>query len=429
MPIVPSQSRRIQELLGRLASEKSADRDSAVAQLTLLGPRVLEPLLAALPPSGLPFRRAALEVLDRLRDKRALPEVLALADDRDPEVAQKALALAGAYPDPRTARRLAKVLASGPSERRRVAARSLALVHVAGIVEAIEPLLDVLLDEDEDDALRLGILDDLAGLDPPLEPRTLTPLLKRLRDSHDPAVAARSAALLRRSQGGEAAGRDRSLHDLLERVSEPGLGPREADRLASALASRSLGDPEALHRALERTRAPLAVRALAEALGQVGTNASIPVLQRALERLGFEGGQLLPEEADPRAHAKANVHYALARLDSRIALFDLRQMLAARPPHAARKLLAAAARIGDGTLVPVLARLAAEEPRHFEAAAETFVAIVRREELRHTSRAMRGVRAPDRPALLAFWARAEGAGVPGKKGASSDRRPNSRRRS
>ncbi len=427
MPIVPSQSRRIQELLGRLASEKSADRDSAVAQLTLLGPRVLGPLLAALPPSGPSFRRAALEVLDRLRDKRALPEVLALADDRDPEVAQKALALAGAYPDPRTARELAKALASGPAERRRAAARSLALVHGAGIVEALDPLLDVLLDEDEDDALRLGILDDLAGLDPPLDPRTLPPLLKRLRDSHDPAVAARSAALLRRSRGGEAAGRDR-LHDLLERVSEPGLGPREADRLASALASRSLGHTEALHRALERTRAPLAVRALAEALGQVGTNASIPVLQRALERLGFEGGQLLPEEAEPRAHAKANVHHALARLDSRIALFDLRQMLAARPPHAVRKLLAAAARIGDGTLVPALARLAAEEPRHFEAAAETFVAIVRREGLRHTSRAMRGVRAPDRPALLAFWAKAEGAGVSGKKGASGNRQTTSTRR-
>jgi HEAT repeat protein len=427
VPIVPSQSRRIQELLGRLASEKSADRDSAVAQLTLLGARVLEPLLAALPPSGLPFRRAALEVLDRLRDKRALPEVLALADDRDPEVAQKALALAGAYPDPRTARTLAKALASGPAERRRAAARSLALVHGAGIVAAIEPLLDVLLDEDEDDALRLGILDDLAGLDPPLEPRTLPPLLKRLRDSHDPALAARSAALLRRSQGGEAAGSDR-LHDLLERVSEPGLGPREADRLASALARGSLGHTEALHRALERTRAPLAVRALAEALGQVGTNASIPVLQRALERLGFEGGQLLPEEAEPRAHAKANVHYALARLDSRIALFDLRQMLGARPPHAVRKLLAAAARIGDGSLVPALTRLAAEEPRHFEAAAETFVAIARREGLRHRSRAMRGVRVSDQPALLAFWAKAEGVGVPAKKGAPDGGRPASARR-
>lgn len=410
MPIVPSRSRRIQELLGRLASEKGADRDSAVAQLTLLGPRVLEPLLAALPPSGLPFRRAALEVLDRLRDKRALPEVLALADDRDPEVALKALALAGAYPDPRTARHLAKVLASGPAERRRAAARSLALVHSGGILAAIEPLLDVLLDEDEDDELRLGILDDLAGLDPPLDPRTLPPLLKRLRDSHDPAVAARAGALLRQSRTGEAAGRD-SLHDLLERVSEPGLGPKEADRLASALASRSLGHTEALHRALERARTPLAVRALAEALGQVGTNASIPVLQRALERLGFEGGQLLAEEAEPRAHAKANVHHALARLDSRIALFDLRQMLDARPAHAARKLLAAAARVGDGTLVPALARLAAEEPRHFEAAEEAFVAIVRREGLRRSSRALRGVRPVDRPVLVTFWAKAEGAGV------------------
>jgi HEAT repeat protein len=407
VPIVSSQARRIQELLARLDSGRAAERDSAVAQLTLLGERAVAPLLGELAASSALFRLGALEVLDRLGDPRALPEVLALAEAPEPEVALRAVSVAGAYPEPRTAKALEKALAAGPPERRRAAAGSLARIHGAGVVEAVEPLLDVLFDEDEDEGLRLAILDDLAGLDPPLDSRALPPVLKRLAASHASALATRAQALLRRSSRG---GRARDLlPDLLDRLGDPALGAAEAGTLAPAVARLGAAEVETLQRALQRSRTPLAVRVLADALGAVGTAASIPVLQRALERLGFEGGEPLPEEeAMARAQTKAHLHAALAALDSRIALFDLRHMLAARPPWAVPLLLHAAAAIGDGSLVPALTRLSSERPEHLEACAKTFAAIARRERLRRTSAALRAVRTEDRSVLDAFWEKARG---------------------
>lgn len=407
MTIVPSRARHIQELLARLDSGRAAERDSAVAQLTLLGERAVEPLLRALVTSSPLFQLGALEVLDRLRDPRALPEVLALALAAEPAVALRAVSVAEAYPGPRTAKTLAKALLAGPPERRRAAARSLSRIHGAGVVEAVEPLLDVLFDEDEDEGLRLAILDDLAALHPPLDSRTLPLVLKRLTASHDTALGARARALLRRSVRGGRAGD--TLPDLLDRLGDPALGAAEAETLAPVVARLGATDVETLHTALERSRAPLAIRVLADALGAGGTTASIPVLQRTLERLGYEGGQPLPdEERAARAQTKAHVHAALAALDSRIALFDLRQLLLAPPPRALPLLLRAAAAIGDGSLVPPLARLSTEQPQHFEACANAFAAIVRRERLRRTSAALRVVRSQDRSVLAAFWEKARG---------------------
>jgi hypothetical protein len=322
-------------------------------------------------------------------------------------VAVRALRVAAAYPEARTVNVLAKALLAGPPERRRAAARSLGRIHGAGVVEAVEPLLDVLFDEDEDEALRLEILDDLARLDPPLDSRTLPPVLKRLAASHDAALGARARELLRRSRcsgrGGD------TLPDLLDGLGDPTLGAAQAEALAPVVARLGATDVEALHRALDRSRAPLAIRVLADALGSAGSSASIPVLRRTLDRLGYEGGEPLPEEeAMARAQTKAHVHAALAALDSRIALFDLRQMLVTPAPRALPLLLRAAAAIGDGSLVPPLARLSNERPDTLEACAHAFAAIVRRERLRRTSAPLRTVRAQDRPVLEVLWEKARG---------------------
>lgn len=408
MPIVPSRARHIQELLRQLDGERAAERDSAVARLTLLGERAVEPLLEALASSSPRFRLGALEVLDRLRDPRALPEVLALALAPDPSVALRALSVAEAYPRPRTAKVLAKALLAGPPECRRAAARSLGRIHAAGVAEAMEPLLDVLFDEGEDEPLRLAILEDLAGLDPPLDRRTLPLVLKRLAASPDTALGARAVTLLRRSRRGERPGD--TLPDLLDGLDDPALEAAEAKALAPVLAQLAATDVEALHAALERSRAPLAIRVLADALGGAGVTASIPVLRRTLERLGYEGGEPLPDlEAMARQQTKAHVHAALGALGSRIALFDLRQMLAAPAPRALPLLLRAAAAVGDGSLVPPLARLSNDRPQTLEDCALAFTAIARRERLRRTSAALRAVRPQDRPVLEVFWQKARGA--------------------
>ncbi len=281
-------------------------------------------------------------------------------------------------------------------------------------MEALEPLLETLLDEDEDEALRLDILGGLARLESSLATRTLPPVLKRLRGSREPALAARAEALLRRGRKGEQPGD--TLAHLLDRVADLALRPGEAEPLVKALARLAADDLDALHGALERAREPLPVRVLADALGRVGRTASIPPLQRALERLGYEGGGARSEEeAAARAQAKAHVHAALAALDSRIALFDLRQMLRAPPPRAAALLLRAAATIGDGSLAPALARLATERPDQREACAVAFAAIARRERLRRTSSVLRTVRPQDRPTLESFWAKARATSEGGKR--------------
>jgi hypothetical protein len=78
-------------------------------------------------------------------------------------------------------------------------------------------------------------------------------------------------------------------------------------------------------------------------------------------------------------------------LDSRIALYALREALAERPPLAARRLLDAASRIGDASLVPAIVALAHDAPPFFDACARALAAIVARERLTRRSRALKGV--------------------------------------
>ena len=128
------------------------------------------------------------------------------------------------------------------------------------------------------------------------------------------------------------------------------------------------------------------------------------MLGRALERLS----QPIEDERPraERALAKGRVHVALAALDSRLALFDLREMLRARPVRALESLLEAAASVGDATVVPALVALAAESPALLEVCAGPFAAIARRTRMRRTSAVLKSIRPEHRVALRALWTRA-----------------------
>jgi HEAT repeats len=403
MPIVPSRARRIQELIRGLGSERAAERESAVARLTLLGPRVVEALLRALPTAGAGTRLAALEVLERLREARALPEIVALAQSADTQVAKRALEVLGSFPVAKSTAALARVLESAPVPLRRAAAHSLVRLQAAGMVEATDPLLDLLMDEREDDELRLFVLDSLAALDPPLDPRTLAPLLRRLQGSADATVADRAAALAARGRESRAGD---SVAPLRERLRVE--GPFAAGRRGDGPEPLSPADLERIERELERTSDPASVRLLADTLGRGGGASSIPVLARALERLSRPDDDERIQAA--RAMAKGRVHIALAALDSRLALFDLREMLQARPVRALPPLLEAAAKVGDASLVPALAGLAAESPALMDLCAGPFASIVRRARLRPTSAALKAVRPPHREALRELWERSARSG-------------------
>jgi len=109
-----------------------------------------------------------------------------------------------------------------------------------------------------------------------------------------------------------------------------------------------------------------------------------------------------------RDESRARLHLALARLESRIALYDLREMLEARPLRSAGELLEAAQLIGDKSFVPPLARLAAEEPGLVDLCVAAFGAIAGRESLERKSAVTRGVKPEHRAALDGLWTASRG---------------------
>jgi hypothetical protein len=293
-----------------------------------------------------------------------------------------------AFADAKAVAVASRVLAEGPPDRREAAVTALSALHARGLVEAIEPLLDLVLDEEEGEALRLLTLDALLQVDS----RAVAPLLDRLAGGRD-AVARRAAA--RQGLAEPTAGRAPSL---LIRLAARGLRTEEALRVGSALKNEGALALPALHAALERAGRPLEMEVIADVLATLQAPASIAVLSRALQRLS-RGHQ--KEGGEAFAVAASKLHLALADLGSRIALFDLRERLEARPLLAAEELLEAAARVGDKTLLPALARLQARERSLAPRVARTFAAIVSRERIRRGS--FKALSPPDRQALEALW--------------------------
>jgi hypothetical protein len=264
------------------------------------------------------------------------------------------------------------------------------------VVEALDPLVDTLVDDEADTAVRLSILDALVRIEPPLPRSTLRALHRRLASSDDAVVARRASELDR------PAAERRDPGDVVERLRGGEIAGVEARRIASTLLDSGEVPLERLHLALEAAPSARSVQALAVVLGAVGGPASIPALSRALARVTDRTEE--ENEGDDGLAARAAIHSALANLDSRVALHDLRELIARHPRQAMPELLDAAARVGDGSLVPALARAASEEPSLREPCTSTFVAIARREKLRRSSAAVRRVKAEHREALDVFFA-------------------------
>jgi hypothetical protein len=293
----------------------------------------------------------------RLLGERALPALTQVLRGRDRRARSAALqALEGQV----SRRALAPVLGlceDADPEVARAAIEWIAANPGPGVPEALDALLAVLLDERRPDAQRLAAFEVVPGL----ADRERRAVLGQLRATRSRALAARVEALTVRSS------------------------PSGPQGLA------------ALHRALAESSDPAELGRLLGAVARHHSPASLPVLRRLLDRLGAA--------ADAgRAHAElaARVHGVLSAMGSRIALYDLRERLARRPVPAAAALLAAAARVGDASLVPVLAAVAADVPRLVPECSRAFRAIAAREKLGPRSAALRAVRPEHRTALDAL---------------------------
>jgi hypothetical protein len=230
--------------------------------------------------------------------------------------------------------------------------------------------------------------------------------------------------------------RHRQIQELIDALSAPRaaaresaaarlehLGPRAVPSLVAAL--RSAEDPAArghLRRVLESIDDPRARRALRDADADPAQprespeqdERSLTSLEAAVARLPA-GAASVPALHDALRAAAARaatgdgwslrlrIHQELAARDSRIALYDLREMLERRPLRDRDALLDLVSRIGDQSLVPVLARLAHDMPAALPSCVDALRALIRRERLKKTRALVNAVRAEHRAVLEGLW--------------------------
>ena len=160
MAIKASSSKQIDTLIAGLGAADAVAQETAVARLTVLGPRAVERLIAATASGDAGTRAGAWRALEAIGDPRALePALRALAD-------------------------------TGLAETVGVAAASVARSHLRGAhgASAVDRLATLLLDRTRPEAVRLAALRALRDLDA----AAIAPILASL--SGDPNVTIRTEA-------------------------------------------------------------------------------------------------------------------------------------------------------------------------------------------------------------------------------------------
>ena len=219
------------------------------------------------------------------------------------------------------------------------------------------------------------------------DPRALEPALDTLADaSADPAVGGAATAVarvfLRGAQGAAAVDRLtavvldrarpeslrlaalRALRDLKRSTIAPVLTSLAGDPSATIRAEASTGGPQkrratsdpvvAVTQAAEQ-RLPEEPSGLRRAIGQAGDAVSLPLLLRIVERVREREAS---EPAGPREEwtmTRAAAHVALANRGSRLALYDLRESLAAATTPLPVEFLAALSLVGDASCLEAVA--------------------------------------------------------------------------
>jgi HEAT repeat protein len=224
-----SSAKRIEGLVADLSSVDPITRESAIARLTLIGPRAVERLVSATqcPTSAATARVAALRTLEAIDDPRALDAALGGIDDSDSTVAIAAI---------------------------RVARRHL---HGHRSAETVDRLTALAIARTRPETLRVEALRALGDLNR----KTIAPLLKSLDSDPSPAVRAEAEAARGRRRA-----RARDPGELLAHAAERGL-PENSEPLHRALVLAGTDvAPIVLLRIIERLRereaaAPLTARA------------------------------------------------------------------------------------------------------------------------------------------------------------------------
>jgi HEAT repeat protein len=369
----------------------------------------------------------AIAVLSLIRDIRAREAIVAQLLDRDWHLRAAAARALALLPCPECVPALERVLRTDPRQEVRVAAvQSLIGLFDTGFEDAIREVIAQLFDPSADDRLRRAAL----AVVPLIRGRERRALLKKLQTDPDEQIAheareiaeaperdelqdARAMASMLRQLGSPRPGRwNEALHrltgfgsavidPLVARMVKKNRDPQYCARAGMVL--RGLG-PRRLRpiaRYLECVDEPLPLEVIVEVVGGLQDKPLIYRLKDLIERLDTTGAD--PEDSptgDPFERVRANAHFQLARIGSRVAISDLKDWLNAPRRRLDLALVEAVGLIGTrDELQDLLRAYKKEEPWMRERIRDVFMRIMRRERIRRTNRLFGSLSAKDRQVL------------------------------
>lgn len=164
MPIRPSSSAEIRQLIDALGGTDEVRRESAVARLAVIGARAAEHLLQEFPSATGAARAGMLRAFDAIGEARALPLARAALPDRSPETVAAAIGVLRGFldsPQPALARDALDALVATALDGGRPAAARLAALDALRV-----------LPDDVREAVRTNLVDDA---DPVVRARAAPP--------------------------------------------------------------------------------------------------------------------------------------------------------------------------------------------------------------------------------------------------------------
>lgn len=417
----------IRDLIRNLTSSDRSKVQSSRARLTILGGRVVEPLIGTLEGGNDRLKLMTMPILALIRDRRSREPLIAMLRDRDPKIREVACRSLSQFPCRDVIVCLERVVKDELRADVRVAAlQSLIAMFDEGHDEALREPLSILFDADESRRVRLTAL----GALPFLSLRERRGVLKKLRADPDEEIASRALGIEEETGRTEpedpeaparmtqdlASSNHQKWNEALHRLIA--MGSQALPILITAMRARHR-DPEFASRAsmvlkglgprrlravadhLDSVLEPLPLEVLVDVVASLDDRPLTYRLKNVIESLdaraasvnGFAG-------PDPYARVRGKAHLALARLGSRVAIADIKKTLSDPARRVDGDLLTALARVGTRDELPDLLRAYRREDHWIRGRIrDVFWQIVTREKIRRGGAPFQTLAHQDRDAL------------------------------
>lgn len=421
--------REIVDLVRRLGSRRAREVESARARLAIHGARAVDALVEVLDGDDPRTRGHAMVLLGLIQEPRGREALVAMLHDRDPAARETAALTLARFTCPQSIPPLERLFRKDRDPDVRLAAlRGLVELCAAGQESALATVLATLVDRDAPSRLREAAL----GVLPILRPAVRRGILRRLREDPSPAIVRLATEFEEREEPGsrprpapiaaavEALASDdwAVWNDAVRRLAACGAAavvpiveamrrrahdPEYCARAGMAL--KALGPRRAgsLGEALQHVDEPLPLQVLVEVVAAVGEKPLVYRLKDLIDRLRTLRPQAAVNGFDPLRRVRAKAHLELARIGSRVAVDDLRDMLDSPDERIEVEALAAVERVGKREEIPPLLSAWNREDRQTRAKVSAAVrTILRRERIRRNSRFLSGLDPARRRALQAI---------------------------